>query len=183
MFETSSHNFGPVAKGSKAEYEFVLTNKYAVDVHIAGVQASCSCTTPRIEKELLKPYEKGTIVAHLNSDNYLGQRARHHHGHLRPAHARPGATAGRGVRPRERPVRSRQHRAGQRRPGRGGRGQTDRLSRRPHRLERPPSEEQQPLSFPAASSSEPGKTTRSGTNFRCGWPRTPPAATSRTTSS
>ncbi len=75
MFETSSHSFGPVAKGSKAEYDFVLTNKYAVDVHIASVRASCNCTTPRIEKEWLKPYEKGAIVAHLNSDNYLGQRA------------------------------------------------------------------------------------------------------------
>ena len=30
MFETNSHNFGSVARGAKAEYEFVLTNKYAV---------------------------------------------------------------------------------------------------------------------------------------------------------
>jgi hypothetical protein len=74
MFETTGHNFGAVACGGKVEYEFVLTNKYAVDIHISDVRASCSCTTPRIEKALLKPYEKGAIIAHLNTDSYLGPR-------------------------------------------------------------------------------------------------------------
>lgn len=74
MFETSSHDFGSVARGAKAEYEFVLTNNFAVDVHISGVSASCGCTTPQITKQSLKPYEKGGIIAHLNSAAYLGQR-------------------------------------------------------------------------------------------------------------
>ena len=76
MFETTRHDFGSVARGSKAEYEFVLTNIYAEDVHIADVRSSCGCTTPSIAKDkaLLKPYEKGAILAHLNSGSYLGQR-------------------------------------------------------------------------------------------------------------
>ena len=76
MFETPRHDFGSVARGSKAEYEFVLTNIYAADVHIADVHSSCGCTTPSIpkDKDVLKPYEKGAILAHLNSDAYLGQR-------------------------------------------------------------------------------------------------------------
>ncbi len=74
MFEVTSHDFGSVARGAKAEYEFVLTNNFAADIHISGVQSSCGCTTPRISKSLLKPYEKGTIVARLNSGSYLGQR-------------------------------------------------------------------------------------------------------------
>ncbi len=41
MFEQSGHNFGAVARGGKSEYAFVLTNKYAVDVHLSDVQASC----------------------------------------------------------------------------------------------------------------------------------------------
>ena len=52
----------------------MLTNNFAADVHISDVQSSCGCTTPRIANPLLKPYEKGSIVAHLNSGAYLGQR-------------------------------------------------------------------------------------------------------------
>ena len=74
LFETSSHDFGSVAQGAKVEYDFVLTNNFAANVHITGVQSSCGCTTPKIANPLLKPYEKGAIVAHLNSGAYLGQR-------------------------------------------------------------------------------------------------------------
>ena len=75
LFEVSSHDFGSVARGAKAEFTFVLTNNLVADVHIASVRSSCGCTTPRIETPLLKTYEKGAIVAHLNSGNYLGRRA------------------------------------------------------------------------------------------------------------
>ncbi len=74
MFETTSHDFGSVARGAKAEYEFVLRNIYVEDVHIAGVRSSCGCTTPQIKKPLLKTYEKGAIVAHLNSAKYIGRK-------------------------------------------------------------------------------------------------------------
>jgi hypothetical protein len=74
MFETTSHDFGSVARGAKAEYAFVLVNNLAADVHITGVRASCGCTTPRIEKELVRTYEKGAIIAHLNSGSYVGHR-------------------------------------------------------------------------------------------------------------
>ena len=43
-------------------------------MHIAGVRASCGCTTPRIEKETLKTYEKGAIIAHINSESFLGSQ-------------------------------------------------------------------------------------------------------------
>lgn len=75
MFETFSHDFGSLPKGAKAEYSFVVTNNFAADVHIAAVRTSCGCTTPRIEKPFLKTYEKGAIIAHLNSDSYIGRRA------------------------------------------------------------------------------------------------------------
>jgi hypothetical protein len=75
LFQTTSHDFGSVARGAKAEFSFVLTNNLAAELHIAGVRSSCGCTTPRIEGALLKSYEKGAIVAHLNSGSYLGRRA------------------------------------------------------------------------------------------------------------
>jgi hypothetical protein len=33
MFETTSHDFGTVARGERAEFEFVLKNLYVEDVH------------------------------------------------------------------------------------------------------------------------------------------------------
>jgi len=76
MFTYRSYDFGNIARGAKAEYAFELANHYLEDVHVAGVRTSCGCTTPRIEKEWLKPYETGAIVAHINSDRLLGnQRA------------------------------------------------------------------------------------------------------------
>jgi hypothetical protein len=74
MFSTTEHDFGSVARGAKSEYRFVLENLYMEDIHIAGVRSSCGCTTPSVETPLLKTYEKGAILAHFNTDSFLGQR-------------------------------------------------------------------------------------------------------------
>ncbi|MEE8451524.1 MAG: DUF1573 domain-containing protein, partial [Thermoguttaceae bacterium] len=74
MFETINHDFGSVARGAKAEHEFVLKNIYLEDVHIASVRSSCGCTTPRITKQWLKTYEKAAIVAHYNTGSFLGRK-------------------------------------------------------------------------------------------------------------
>ena len=75
MFEETSHDFGYVARGAKAEFEFVLSNIYLEDVHIAGVRSSCSCTTPRIKQAQLKTYEKGAIIAAFNTRSFLGRKS------------------------------------------------------------------------------------------------------------
>lgn len=74
MFETVNHDFGSVARGAKAEHEFVLKNIYLEDIHIASVRSSCGCTTPRITKQWLKTYEAGAIVAHYNTGSFLGRK-------------------------------------------------------------------------------------------------------------
>jgi hypothetical protein len=74
MFKVTEHDFGSVARGAKAEYSFVFDNIYMEEVHVASVRSSCGCTTPRVENELLKTYDKGAIVAHFNTDSFLGQR-------------------------------------------------------------------------------------------------------------
>src|SRR3972149_6317108 len=74
MFQESEHNFGTCARNAMAEYEFVFENLYLEDVHVVGVRTSCGCTTPRVENPTLKTYEKGAIVAHFNTDRFLGQR-------------------------------------------------------------------------------------------------------------
>jgi hypothetical protein len=75
MFAVRSHDFGTIARGAKAEFAFELTNLYLEDVHIASVRSTCGCTTPRIEKDTLKTYEKGSIIAHINSDRFLGHQS------------------------------------------------------------------------------------------------------------
>jgi hypothetical protein len=72
MFEVNSHDFGTVARAAKAEFAFEFANLYLEDVHISRVRSSCGCTTPRIEKDTLKTYEKGAIIAHINSESFLG---------------------------------------------------------------------------------------------------------------
>jgi len=74
MFETTSHNFGAIARGAKAEYEFVLSNIYIEDVHIAGVRSSCGCSRASIKKPLVKTYEKGAIVASINTRAFYGSK-------------------------------------------------------------------------------------------------------------
>jgi len=75
MFKTTNHDFGSVARGAKAEFEFELQNVYEEDVHIASVRSSCGCTTPKIGKEQLKTWEKTSIIAQLNTRTFLGQKA------------------------------------------------------------------------------------------------------------
>ncbi len=74
MFQVSSHDFGNVARGAKSEFAFELQNLYEEDVHIADVRTSCGCTTPTITKPTLKTWEKGTIVATLNTRSFVGHR-------------------------------------------------------------------------------------------------------------
>ena len=74
MFQQRNHDFGSVARGAKAEYEFEFSNIYVEDVHIASVRTSCNCTQVEIKNRDLKTYEKGAIVAKFNTRAFRGSR-------------------------------------------------------------------------------------------------------------
>jgi uncharacterized protein DUF1573 len=74
MFKATRHDFGHVAHGSKQSFAFEVTNMYEEDVHIADVRTSCGCTSPTITKNTLKSWEKGAILATLNTQSFSGQR-------------------------------------------------------------------------------------------------------------
>lgn len=76
MFETTAHDFGTVAAGAKAEFEFTIKNPYLEDIHIVSVTSSCGCTSPSIKdaKQTLKTYEKGAILAKFNTHQFQGAR-------------------------------------------------------------------------------------------------------------
>jgi hypothetical protein len=74
MFSERSFDFGTVARAGKVEHQFVVTNLYKDDVHIASVRSSCGCTQPRIENNTIKSHEKGFVVAAFNTRAFSGQR-------------------------------------------------------------------------------------------------------------
>lgn len=74
MFENTSHDFGALARGTKAQAQFKLKNIYEEDVHISGVRSSCGCTTPQIAKTDLKTFESGEILAEFNTRDFIGQK-------------------------------------------------------------------------------------------------------------
>ena len=74
MFAVQAHDFGTVARGAKAEFDFVVTNIYGEDIHLASVRSSCGCTTPQITQPLLRPDERGAVRATFNTDRFTGKR-------------------------------------------------------------------------------------------------------------
>src|SRR5208283_2704639 len=75
MFKTTEHDFGTVARGSKAEFNFTFSNLYLDDVHIVTAYSSCGCTSVDVIKPTLKTYEEGIIRAVFNSPSFVGSRA------------------------------------------------------------------------------------------------------------
>ena len=67
QFETDSHDFGKVAEGTVATYEFKFKNTGNQPVVIANVQASCGCTTPDWTKTPVLPGKMGVIKAMFSS--------------------------------------------------------------------------------------------------------------------
>lgn len=73
MFETTDHDFGMVARGSKAEVQFRFKNIYKEDAHVQSVRSSCGCTTASVTQSDLKTYDESAIVAKFNTVTHLGQ--------------------------------------------------------------------------------------------------------------
>ncbi|GAC1591791.1 MAG: hypothetical protein NVS3B25_11600 [Hymenobacter sp.] len=67
QFETDHHDFGNVAEGTMATYEFKFKNTGNQPVIIANVQASCGCTTPDWTKTPVLPGKSGVIKAMYSS--------------------------------------------------------------------------------------------------------------------
>jgi len=75
MFNVTRHDFGTLAMGAKAEFEFVFTNLYVEDVHVAGVRSTCGCTVVRVDNPTLKTYQRGAIIASINTLAFRGPRS------------------------------------------------------------------------------------------------------------
>lgn len=74
MFDHLSHDFGTIARGAKAEHHFTLQNIFVEDAHIVSVTSSCGCTQPEATKTFLRTWEKGDIVAKIDTRSNIGHR-------------------------------------------------------------------------------------------------------------
>ena len=76
MFQTTSHDFGTLDQGDKAEYEFVFENPYAEEVHIASVHASCGCAKAEIKQETVESHDKGAVIAKFDAAAFRARNRR-----------------------------------------------------------------------------------------------------------
>ena len=74
MFQVTSHDFGTLARGSKAQYRFEFKNLYEEDVHVESVRSSCGCTTPSVTRPDIKTFETSQVVADFNTRDFLGHK-------------------------------------------------------------------------------------------------------------
>jgi Protein of unknown function (DUF1573) len=72
--ESRQFDFGTVAKSSKTEHRFVLRNPFQSEMRIQSVRASCGCTTPILESQVVKPGESVGLIAHFNTDRFTGEK-------------------------------------------------------------------------------------------------------------
>lgn len=72
VFEHEVHDFGTLAEGPSAEYEFKFKNTGKEPINLQSVNASCGCTTPSWSKEPVLPGKTGTIKAAYNTDKRPG---------------------------------------------------------------------------------------------------------------
>src|ERR1700722_18745958 len=54
MFDSTSHDFGVVARGAEVVHRFRVKNLYKEDVQISTVTTSCGCTAPQFDQTPVK---------------------------------------------------------------------------------------------------------------------------------
>ena len=69
----STHNFGKITDGEKAEYNYKFKNTGKNPLIISSATASCGCTVPEKPEEPIKPGEMGFLKVVFNSKGRVGE--------------------------------------------------------------------------------------------------------------
>lgn len=72
MFAETKHDFGTVARGADTVFKFPIKNIYKQDIELLSVRSSCGCTSPTIDKKVLKTGETGYVTAVFNTRTFTG---------------------------------------------------------------------------------------------------------------
>jgi hypothetical protein len=74
MLNETAHDFGVVARGAKVEHRFIIENVYEEDASIKSVASSCGCSSPQVNRKLLKTWEKAELLVTLDTRGFLGRK-------------------------------------------------------------------------------------------------------------
>lgn len=74
MFDSLSHDFGVVARGTEVRHRFKITNSSFEDVHIANVAASCGCTTAKVNTGCLKRNSATFVEVSVDTNRFQRQK-------------------------------------------------------------------------------------------------------------
>jgi outer membrane biosynthesis protein TonB len=66
-FAESTHDYGTIMEGEKAEYTYVFTNTGDEPLIISNAKGSCGCTVPDWPREPIAPGEKGEVKVVFDS--------------------------------------------------------------------------------------------------------------------
>ena len=72
LFTEHEHDFGTVARGADTVHRFAAKNIYKQDVELVSVRSSCGCTTPTIQKKVLKTGDIAYVTATFNTRTFTG---------------------------------------------------------------------------------------------------------------
>jgi hypothetical protein len=75
MFDSTSHDFGAVARGADVNYRFRVRNLYKEDVRISSVTASCGCTSPRFDQTPFKTGESSYIDISMDTHKFQHEKS------------------------------------------------------------------------------------------------------------
>ena len=75
MFDSkTTHDFGVVARGAKVEHRFIVENIYEEDAHIQSVSSNCGCSSPQVNRKLLKTWEKAEVLVTVDTRGFYGRK-------------------------------------------------------------------------------------------------------------
>jgi hypothetical protein len=72
FFADTTHDFGLMGDGEKAEHEFIVENRGKSPLIIAGAASSCGCTVPEFSREPIQPGGNGKLKVTFSSAGKQG---------------------------------------------------------------------------------------------------------------
>ncbi|HEV8003842.1 MAG TPA: DUF1573 domain-containing protein [Planctomycetaceae bacterium] len=74
MFDSTSHNFGVVARGAEVSHKFHVKNLYKEDVQISNVSTTCGCTAPQFDQTPVKTGEETIVTITMDTNRFQHQK-------------------------------------------------------------------------------------------------------------
>ena len=69
LLKESEHDFGMIPQGKPVTYVFQVVNTVTTPLTLDNVQASCGCTTPEWNKDVIAPGATSKITVGYNAQN------------------------------------------------------------------------------------------------------------------